>query len=180
MIRSAAIALAVALVHAVPAAAGPADFHPGPIVPAFGKVATVKSDMPLPTDAVWKHAFDVSDGAPATLNKGIESAARFVNMMAEQGVRGDRLKVAVIVHGPAVFDVTGDARYRQKYPSAVNPNAALVRALLGAGVRIWVCGQSAAAQDVANADLQPGVTMALSAITAHAELQRQGYSVNPF
>ena len=39
---------------------------------------------------------------------------------------------------------------------------------------------SAAAQDVTNADLQPGVKMALSAITAHAELQRQGYSLNPF
>ncbi len=79
------------------------DFHPGPIIPAFGKVATVRSDMPLPADARWKHAFDVTDGTPATLNKGIESAARFVNMMGENGVRGDRLKVAVVLHGPAVF-----------------------------------------------------------------------------
>ncbi len=178
MIRTFVLALAIAT--SGPALAAPSDFHPGPIIPAFGKVATVRSDMPLPADARWKHAFDVTDGTPATLNKGIESAARFVNMMGENGVRGDRLKVAVVLHGPAVFHVTNAARYKAKYPDADNPNAALVRALLDAGVDVWVCGQSAAAQDVANADLLPGVKMALSAITAHAELQRQGYSLNPF
>ena len=178
MIRSAILAFAIAA--SAPALAAPADFHHGPVIPAFGKVATVKSDMPLPGDATWKHAFDVVDGTAATLNEGIESAARFVNMMGENGVRGDRLKVAVVLHGPAVFDFTNAARYKAKYPSAANPNGALVRALLDAGVQIWVCGQSAAAQDVTNADLQPDVKMALSAITAHAELQRQGYSLNPF
>ena len=48
------------------------------------------------------------------------------------------------------------------------------------GVRFIVCGQSAAGQGVAKSELLPGVEMALSAMTAHALLQQQGYTVNPF
>jgi intracellular sulfur oxidation DsrE/DsrF family protein len=43
-----------------------------------------------------------------------------------------------------------------------------------------VCGQSAAFNDVTNEDLLPGVHMALSAMTAHAQLQQEGYTLNPF
>lgn len=176
---TAALAAALAFV-AAPSAAAPADFHAGRAIPGFGKVASVDSDMALPATATWKHSFDVSEGKAARFNRSIDSAARFVNMMDEAGIGRDRVKVAVVIHGPAVFDVVGAARYAGKYPGASNPNEALVAALLAHGVDIWVCGQSAAAQDVAKTDLLPGVKMALSAITAHAELQRQGYSLNPF
>ena len=36
------------------------------------------------------------------------------------------------------------------------------------------------AHGVAKADLIPGVELALSAMTAHAQLQQAGYTVNPF
>jgi intracellular sulfur oxidation DsrE/DsrF family protein len=55
-----------------------------------------------------------------------------------------------------------------------------VAALLGAGARIIVCGQTAAYYDVATEDLLPGVEMALSAMTVHALLQQQGFTLNPF
>ena len=170
----------VLLALAAPASAGMEDFHAGTVITEFGKVATIDSDMALTDDAAWKHAFDVAPGKKGELNRGIESAARFINMMAEAGVTGERLKIAVVVHGPAVFDVSSTTRYASKYDGADNPNAALVAALVEAGVEIWVCGQSATAHDVSKTDLLPGVKMALSAITAHAELQRQGYSLNPF
>jgi len=47
-------------------------------------------------------------------------------------------------------------------------------------VKVYLCGQSAAYYDVKNTDLYKGVDMALSAMTAHALLQQQGYSLNPF
>ncbi len=170
----------ILLALAAPTDAAPDDFHAGTAIPAFGKVATIASDMPLPADAVWKHSFDVSNAERGKLNRGLESAARYVNMMVEAGVPIDRLKVAVVLHGPVVLDASSTARYTAQYGKTDNPNAGLVAALLAAGVDIWVCGQSAAAQDVAKADLLPGVKMAVSAMTAHAELQRQGYSLNPF
>lgn len=158
----------------------PAAFHAGPVIPGFGKVAKVDSDMPLPAGTDWKVAFDVVAAEKGKTSRGIESAARFVNMMVEAGVPRDKVHAAVVVHGPAVFDVVSDARYAKRHDGAVNPNAAMVRALVDAGIQVWVCGQSAAAQEVEKADLLPGVKMALSAITAHAVLERQGYTVNPF
>jgi intracellular sulfur oxidation DsrE/DsrF family protein len=47
-------------------------------------------------------------------------------------------------------------------------------------VRIIVCGQKAAYYNVTSDDLLPGVKMALPAMTAHALLQQQGYTLNPF
>jgi intracellular sulfur oxidation DsrE/DsrF family protein len=91
-------------------------------------------------------------------------------MHARAGVHADRIKVAVVVHGTAVHDVAGEA------PAS----AGLVAALVDQGVRILVCGQSAAYYDVKSDDLLPGVEMALSAMTAHALLQQQGYTLNPF
>jgi len=56
----------------------------------------------------------------------------------------------------------------------------LIKALTGKGVRIIVCGQSATYYDIENEDLLPNVEMALSAMTAHALLQQDGYTLNPF
>ena len=61
-----------------------------------------------------------------------------------------------------------------------NPNVALIDALREKGVRIIICGQSAAAYGVKKDDFYTGVELALSAMTAHALLQQDGYTVNPF
>ena len=41
-------------------------------------------------------------------------------------------------------------------------------------------GQSAAYYEIGVEDLLPGVDMALSAMTAHALLQQDGFTLNPF
>ena len=46
-------------------------------------------------------------------------------------------------------------------------------------MRIIICGQSAAAYGVKKSDFHTGVELALSAMTAHALLQQDGYTV-PF
>ena len=91
-------------------------------------------------------------------------------MHARAGVDPERIEVAVVVHGSAVHDVSGDD----------SGSADLVAALVDHGVRIIVCGQSATYYEVGTDDLLPGVEMALSAMTAHALLQQQGYTLNPF
>lgn len=166
------------------AVAGPAfaaDFTAGPVIADYGKVTEVETTMPLPADVALRHAFDVVDGAKAgEVNRGFDSAARFVNMHARAGVPTDRIQAAIVVHGPAVLDLLNAQAYAKRRDGKDNANAPLVAALLAHNVRVIVCGQSAAAQDVANADLLPGVEVALSAMTAHALLQQQGYTLNPF
>ena len=101
-------------------------------------------------------------------------------MHARAGVPADRSRVSVIVHGQAAHDLLNAGAYAKRNEGKPNPNAPLIAALVGAGVEIQLCGQTAAALGIDKAELQPGVKLALSAITAHALLQHQGYTLNPF
>ncbi len=163
--------LPIFLVLPVIADADLSSFTTGPVIEDFGPVADIDVTLPVPEGAVFRHSFDVSGRAEdGELNRTLESAARFINMHARAGVDADRIEIAVVVHGAAVHDVSGET----------TSSADLVAALVDHGVSIIVCGQSAAYYDVEMDDLLPGVDMALSAMTAHALLQQQGYTVNPF
>lgn len=149
-------------------------FAPGPLIAEFGPVARVESAPPLPRNVRFKVDFDVSRAASeGELNAGIESAARFLNLHAAAGVPERNMQIAIVVRGGAYRDVI------QAAEGQTNPNAALIAALVAHGVRIYLCGQTAAHFDVEADDLLPGVTLALSAMTQHALLQQQGYTLNP-
>ena len=158
-------------IHTAVAGAEESAFTNGPVFKDYGPVADVEETSPIPSNTVLRHSFDVSTRAPdGRPNRTLESAARFINMHARAGIPGDRIRVAVVVHGKAVHDVSDDDA----------ASAGLVAALVGQGVRIIVCGQSAVYYGVTADDLLPGVEMALSAMTVHALLQQQGYTINPF
>ena len=162
--------------------AQPPTFTYGPVFEEFGPVADVPdADLAIPEDASFHVAFDVARPAEdGKLNRGFESAARLINMNARAGVEPMENRAAVVVHGAAVFDLLTDAAWAARDRGEANPSAAMVREMIDQGVRFIVCGQSAAGQGVAKPELLPGVEMALSAMTAHALLQQQGYTVNPF
>ena len=172
MVRTTLSALAAALIAPALAWAGPGDFAPGPVIEAFGPVAPVPGARPIPEGTEFRVSFDTRDRSEAgELNSKLTAAARFLNMQAAAGIPPENIHLAVVIHGPALNDVTTDA---------AGANADLVAALLEHNVAIYVCGQSAVWYDVAAEDLLPGVTMSLSAMTAHARLQQDGYTLNPF
>jgi len=178
----AAIALLVS-----PALAGPKDFVAGTAIPEFGKIAHVDVDQPVYRHHKFKVAFDVSKPANAgALNRNLVSAARFINMHTEAGVKPKNIKIAIVLHGKAATDVTKDSFYTAaqnagaEEAALTNANAALVQTLIENGVEFYVCGQTAAYYDIKNEDLLPGVNMSLSAMTSHALLQQKGYTLNPF
>jgi intracellular sulfur oxidation DsrE/DsrF family protein len=172
--------LAICLLPSV-AFAGPDNFKIGPVFEAFGPVATVPDAQALPASSEFKISFDTAKASEGeALNRTLESAARFINMHAAAGVDPDNVDVAVIVHGGAAFDLLTAEPFAARRDGAANPNAALINALTDHGVRIILCGQTAAYRDISADDLLPGVEMALSAMTAHAQLQQAGYTLNPF
>jgi intracellular sulfur oxidation DsrE/DsrF family protein len=174
------VVFAVFAISATPAIAGPDDFVPGPLIPEYGNIVEVDLDMPVPEGTVLQVAFDVTNQADAgALNRSITSAARFLNMHVAAGVPVENIHVAIVLHGGAVHDATRAAHY-DTLMSTPNANLPLIAILIEHGVDFYVCGQSAAYQDVENDDLLPGVNMALSAMTAHALLQQDGYTLNPF
>ncbi|MCB1589490.1 MAG: DsrE family protein [Xanthomonadales bacterium] len=158
------------------ALAGPADFSTGPRIKGFGAVASVPAATALPADARFKVAFDVAEaGAAGELNRRFDSAARFLNMHARAGLPDQAVQVAIVVHGPAALDLANADKLGHD-----NPNAELIAALIDAGVSITLCGQTATHRDIGPDDLLPGVQLSLSAMTAHALLQQQGYTLNPW
>lgn len=174
-------ALGLSLLLCASASAGPENFHTGTVFTEFGEVATVDADFVIPKGAKFKVLFDTSVGAEAGgVNRTLNSAARFMNMQAEAGVAEKNMKLAVVFHGKGSFDLTKNAAYSKTYEGAENGNAEIIKALTDKGVRIILCGQSAAYHGIENDDLLPNVEMALSAMTAHALLQQDGYTLNPF
>ncbi|KCZ56996.1 hypothetical protein HY29_07580 [Hyphomonas beringensis] len=164
--------LFAACVLALPALAGPEDFTMGPAIEGYGPVAQVPDATRLSKDSVFKVAFDTSLAAqPGKLNRTLEGAARFLNMHEAVGIPASNIKLAVVIHGPAAEDLLDVED---------NANAPLIAALQKHRVRIILCGQTAMYKDIRQSDLLPGVEIALSAMTAHAQLQQEGYTLNPF
>ena len=176
MLKPVILASILTLLVSIPANAGPERFHAGTVVEGFGKIATIQAANPLAPDSVFKVAFDITEAAePGNVNRHIDSAARLINLHHEAGVHEGNTQVALVVHGPAAMDLVKDEEY-----GGANANAPLIAALRKAGVDIVLCGQTAAYRDIAVEDLLPGVRMSWSAMTAHARLQQQGYTLNPF
>jgi intracellular sulfur oxidation DsrE/DsrF family protein len=151
----------------------------GPVVPDFGPVFEVEGmEVPVDTEREYRVVFDIAQ-SPAGIegpNRYIESVARFLNMHARAGVPRERMHVAVVLHGPAGEDALRPGPYRERY-DAENPNVELIRQLGEAGVDFYICGQSAMSRGLHDEELMPEIQMALSAMTARAMLQAEGYEV---
>ncbi|WP_160152450.1 DsrE family protein [Microbulbifer sp. ALW1] len=157
-----------------------ADFSKGPVIENYGAVAEVKQSSPLTGKEHFKVVFDVADqGDKEKANRRFESLARFLNMQARAGVPPEQIELALVVHGKAGLDLLANKQFEEKF-GGKNPNAPLLAALQEQGVQVYLCGQSAAYYEIDNAHLLPGINMALSAMTANALLQQQGYTLNPF
>jgi intracellular sulfur oxidation DsrE/DsrF family protein len=184
--RIATLVLTAATVALVPAVSvrsqAPAPGRQaGPVVPTFGGVFDVPSPgLPAPKDQDLKLRFDVNVGPePGELNAGFDTVARFLNMHARAGVPREHVKAALVIHGTAGKDTLKNDEYRKRFGKD-NPNLALLDELLAAGVRIYLCGQTSMSRNLPRAVVTPAATIALSAMTAHLVLEKEGYVLNPF
>ncbi|MDM7859185.1 DsrE family protein [Alteromonas sp. ASW11-36] len=154
-------------------------FADGPLITGFGKHGPVEKVM-LPEGASFKVAFDVVKAAePGEVNRQFDSLARFINMHVANGVKPENIELALVVHGKASLDLLDHPTFQKAFEMD-NPNRPLLEALMANQVQVILCGQSATAYEINRSQLIDGVQMHLSAMTAHALLQQQGYTVNPF
>lgn len=118
--------------------------------------------------------------APDKVAPALDKAARYLNLLAAQGLRTRPGDVVVVVSGPATLAVLDDTAYRIRAKTAgPNPNLPLIRALRDAGAVVSVCGQALHGQGIAVNEVASGVRVDLSAMTTLAHLQAQGFSVIP-
>ncbi|MEM9000334.1 MAG: DsrE family protein [Bacteroidota bacterium] len=154
----------------------------GPVIQSFGKVWPVpQQDYHINTADTLKVVFDITKSPENVqqLNKSIETAARFLNMHAQNGVPQDHMKVALVIHDPASKDISTAEAYKTRYGVA-NPNEDLVKALLKADATFIFCGQSSLSRNLPMDGIIPGVQLSLSAMTALIQLQNEGYQLIKF
>ena len=159
-----------------------AESRPGPVIKDYGPVFEVpEGSWNLKKDTHYKVSMDVSATGESSqdMNRYMESAARFLNLHARNGIKPENIEFAIIVHGQAGKDLLTDEAYMARFSHA-NPNSGLLNALAEAGVKIYLCGQTAAYRGFGEEELNPAVSMALSAMTAHVRLQAEGYTLIPF
>ncbi|TMP72033.1 hypothetical protein CWB76_04920 [Pseudoalteromonas sp. S1609] len=154
--------------------------EPAPVIKDYGYFYNVPEHVSDLNQAQFKVAFDVGKGAEKGVqNNHINSLARFINMHVAHGVKPENIQLALVVHGEASVDVLKNSDYKARFEKD-NKTESLIKQLLANNTQVYVCGQSAMHMKVAADQLIPGVKMALSAMTAHAQLQQQGYTLNPF
>jgi intracellular sulfur oxidation DsrE/DsrF family protein len=154
----------------------------GPIINDFGEVYKVENpDIIVDPTQDYKAVFDVGSSPKehVSINKSIETGARFLNMHAQAGVPKEKIKVALVLHGSASKDVLTNKAYNKKY-GIDNPNIKLINALTDAGVQVILCGQSAAYNTIKKEDMIPSTKLSLSAMTALVLLQNQDYRLIKF
>jgi intracellular sulfur oxidation DsrE/DsrF family protein len=160
--------------------AAPIGFSTGPVFDDYGSNIIIDDGITSPAAQKFKVVFDISEhDENGEVSRKFDTVARFINMHVRAGVPLENLDLAIVVHGKAGFDLMTDAAHQVKFKKA-NPNEQLLNLLLDTDVKVFVCGQSSSFLGIAKKDLNPGVKMSLSAMTANALLQQQGYSLNPF
>ena len=158
------------------------DAEKGPRIERFGPVYDVaEPDFTTPLDRDYKVVFDVASAPaePDRINPSIETLARFLNMHARAGVSDERLQVALVLHGASGKYALRDEAYQERFETK-NPNLELLEDLAAAGVRVILCGQTAAARGFERRELVEPVDLALSAMTALITLQQDGYQLIAF
>ena len=150
----------------------------GPVIEGYGPTYPIDNrDVALRDGFNYKAVFDAAANTDEkSLNSGLVSVARYLNMHARNGVVLEQMNVAIVAHGPALKTLLTDAAYKERF-GMVNPNSELVHKLAAAGVSIYVCGQSMAFGGIEKSELVDSAEVALSAMTMLTVLQTDGFAL---
>ncbi len=162
-----------------PAKADPRLVYPR--IHAIGGVLPQGPQALMPSPAV-EHRLLVNVDTDATtrggVNQSLRAAAKILNLYALAGVPPEKVKVVLLFYGRGVRLALSNGAYDRHY-HATKPNADLLAQLKQANVRMVACGQAMGHQQLERQDLDGGVELALSALTAREELQAEGYGTVP-
>lgn len=153
----------------------------GPVINSTG--FSIKVENPtfvIPAGHVFKALWEINQGDTISVNQQLSTIARFINLHARHDIPASRVQTAAVVHGGGWPALLSDSAYGARYGGKVNPSKQLVQELLASGTQLVLCGQTAGSRGIKREELLPGVTVAISAMTAFNVLQSQGFQFNPW
>lgn len=165
--------------HPVPAAARASAELAFPIIPNFGGVLPRPSAVDQPRVGT-KVVFDVTNDTKANgVNKGLDRAARLLNLFGTAGLRAQDVSSTVILHGESTKTILSDEAYAERFESEHKPSLPLIRNLQKAGVEILVCGQALNYKGIDDSEVADDIPIATAAMNVVANRQVDGYSYIP-
>lgn len=152
-----------------------------PVIKGYGPVHALPHAAVQPVKSMhYKILFDITKtGKKDKVNPGLDHLARLINVFASAGVKPQKMKLVVIIHGPSTPIVLKNSIYRSKY-GVNNPNIRLLSDLKKNGVVLYVCGQALADNKFKHDWVNPKITIALSALTVVPTYQLEGYALMPW
>jgi intracellular sulfur oxidation DsrE/DsrF family protein len=173
-----AVAAIAFFAGARPISAEPQTDPHHPAIAGYGRIVSIPGAM-IPPAAGHRVIFDVTEaGEPAAVNPGLEAVARYVNLLAAEGLRLKNAPVVVVMHGDATVAALDDAAYHVRH-DRTNPNAALVAQLAAQGVKLYVCGQALASHNVDPKQIVAPIEVANNAVSVLAAFQLRRYALVP-
>lgn len=148
-----------------------------PIIPGYGGV------LPRPQAAEQPRAgakvlFDITaESKPEDVHKGVERAARLLNLYGVSGLKATDVKIAIVLHGEATKTALSDTACKTHFGVDHNPNLPLIHGLKEAGVDVYVCGQALNYKGFVESEVAEDVSIAASAMTVSINRQADGFSV---
>lgn len=105
----------------------------------------------------------------------LREVGRSYNLNIANGVPKEKLKMAVVIHGWAVYAMLNDDAYEKKY-GIKNPNTEALRKYKEEGIEFYICGQNLGFFNIPQEDLASEIDISISAKTALITLDQLGYS----
>ncbi|MCW8807836.1 MAG: DsrE family protein [Rhodanobacter sp.] len=149
-----------------------------PVIPKFGGVHP-RPDVDVQPDpnANYKVFVDVVS-APRDMGKpmgSLKRLARLVNLMGYAKVPPGHVHIVALLDGDAELAGVINARYREHFKKD-NPNLEILHALKKAGVKLMICSQALAGAGLKDSDVDPSVTITLSAVMDPVVYGQRGYT----
>lgn len=125
----------------------------------------------------YKIVIDVTDGVKdsTSVMNTLNEVARSYNLNIANGVPQKKLKMAVVVHGSAIYGILDDEAYKKKY-GIPNPNREVIDILKKEGIEFYVCSQLLSFRNIPTDQVLNSVDVAVSAKTALITLDQMGYT----
>lgn len=151
-----------------------------PIIDGYGGVVAVADAQDAPR-AGLKLVLDVTAEAKNVddVNRGLERAARLLNLYGIAGLAASDVKITVVLHGEATKSVLSDSAWESRFQVALNPNLPLIQSLQKAGVEVTVCGQALSYKKIARNEVADAVPVATAALTVILNRQADGFAYAP-
>jgi len=151
-----------------------------PVIKGYGGVMEVPEAVE-PAQAGIRTVLDVTAAAsiPDEVNKGLERAARLLNLYGLSELKASDIQLTVVLHGEATKSILSDAAWESRTQLKHNPNLPLIRLLQQAGVDVVVCGQALNYQNIDRSEVAAEIPVALAALTVVLNRQAAGYAYVP-